>query len=262
MDGQPSKETNPAKCLFWRDSVWKASRSRDRLCRYQLPRAVFVRLGPAGQAAFRRADEVHDHLAACQRAVAPVVRDATGRFVPLSRPGRKMANGDPEAGIVGKLLLLPYPQAVAAAVRADAIGRNQQTARPGTGMTSHYTPPLAQRRRAGTRRTTARAQAASRRGRRQRVLENRAPRLTGTGVKRRAGAISRLPVKHPNERHGEFNNAPARQTSRRLCAHGRAGHRDSARVRLDAASRRLFSSRRSRAWPRRSKMQKTISNSR
>ena len=125
---------------------------RDRLaiCRHRLPCwvAVFVQLGPEGQAAFRprMADEVHDHLVACQRASAPIVRDVTKHsvfdFVPLARPGRKVANGDPEAGIVGKLLQLPFPQAVAAAVRAAAIGCDQQT--PRSGMASHLAPPPAQ----------------------------------------------------------------------------------------------------------------------
>ena len=64
-------------------------------------------------------------------------------FIPLARPGRKVTNGDLEAGIVGELLQLPFPQAVAAAVRAAAIGCDQQT--PRSGIASHLAPPPAQR---------------------------------------------------------------------------------------------------------------------
>ena len=41
-------------------------------------------------------------------------RQTNRHFVPIARPGRKMTNGDLEAGIVGKLLQHPYPQAVEA----------------------------------------------------------------------------------------------------------------------------------------------------
>ena len=54
-----------------------------------------------------------------------------------------MTDGYPKPGIVGELLQFPFPQAVAAAVRAAAISCDQQTMR--FGLAAHFAPPSTQR---------------------------------------------------------------------------------------------------------------------
>ena len=64
-------------------------------------------------AAAGRGDEVDDDLQREERFGAPVAADeaeeAVLDLVPLARPGREVADADPESGLVGQLLQLGLP---------------------------------------------------------------------------------------------------------------------------------------------------------
>src|SRR4051794_35640561 len=70
----------------------------------------------------RTADQVDDDGTAEQRLAAPVFRDVAEHpmlnLVPLARPGRKMAHGDPQADLVRQLLQGYLPQPRSATVAA------------------------------------------------------------------------------------------------------------------------------------------------
>src|SRR5450755_2430777 len=96
-----------------------------------------------------RADQVDDHLQALKRPSAPVEADVAEHamldFVPLRRPGRKVADADRQRELVGELLQLGLPQARAAGVAAAAVSSDRQARRVGVALLAEVLPPRADR---------------------------------------------------------------------------------------------------------------------
>ena len=90
-------------------------------------------------------DELHDDLVGEQRFGAPVLGNegehAMLDAVPLAGARRVMGDGDGEAGLVGEVLQLDFPEADPSAIAATAIGSDQQARGLGIALAPHAPPP-------------------------------------------------------------------------------------------------------------------------
>lgn len=66
-------------------------------------------------------------------------------LIPLTRPGRKVTDGDPQAEIISQCLQANFPQARPAAIAATPIGSDQQFSDAGVELATHLQPPAAYR---------------------------------------------------------------------------------------------------------------------
>jgi hypothetical protein len=73
----------------------------------------------------RCGDELDDDLVADERLASPVLADRAEQpvldLVPLARPGREVADGDLEAGLVGELLEFQLPETEPVAVAPAGV---------------------------------------------------------------------------------------------------------------------------------------------
>jgi len=72
--------------------------------------------------------KVHDRFVVPQWLASPIGRDegkeAGLDLVPLAGPGRKMTDRNGQAGVIGEVLQLQFPQAQASAIASPAVRRN------------------------------------------------------------------------------------------------------------------------------------------
>src|SRR5215471_4466389 len=91
------------------------------------------------------ANQIDHHLAAHQGSAPPVLRNVAKHavldLVPLAGPRRKVTHRNPQPDIIGQLLQLHLPQAVAAPVGTAPIGGDQQTLRTRIDSAAHVVPP-------------------------------------------------------------------------------------------------------------------------
>jgi hypothetical protein len=106
-----------------------------------------VQGGAHFQAGARRGagDEIDDRPVADQRTAAPVLGDKAEEtmldLVPLARAGRKVAHLQLEPQFVRERLERHFPEPIATAVAAAAVGHEHQLGRLGETLPAHLPPP-------------------------------------------------------------------------------------------------------------------------
>src|SRR5207245_686385 len=108
---------------------------------------AFIQSRPYQQPGLRGrvGDEIDDHPVTGQRTTAPVLGDKAEQtvfdLVPLARARRKVADLQAQLQLVRQILQSDFPQPVAAAVTAAAVGGNHQFRSPRKPPYSHLQPP-------------------------------------------------------------------------------------------------------------------------
>src|ERR1700684_322354 len=111
-----------------------------------------IKLGMKLKARFGRGgtDEVHHNFEAFQRSAAPIPCDMTKEpvfdLVPLAGAGRKVADLDLQPRLVTQFLEGNLPKAIAPAMAAATVRRDQQPFRLPMAATPQPLPPTANRR--------------------------------------------------------------------------------------------------------------------
>jgi hypothetical protein len=111
----------------------------------------FVQLGLDAEASRGPSvtDQLHDGLEGAERTAEPVLGDVTEEavlnLVPLAGAGRRVGDVDAQTQVIGQPLQFCLPCALAIAVAAARIGRDQEGVGLWVGPPPHHRPPLANR---------------------------------------------------------------------------------------------------------------------